>query len=71
MHRPYTRPGQLDSHDLSERAIFSVSVLSNFIRAIFAFICRVFVIFVWNVISRLNRCAYFVLFFIVRRYIFF
>ena len=50
---------------------FSVSVLSMFIRAIFAFECRVFVIFVQNVISRLIRCAYFVIFVIVRRYIFF
>ena len=59
VRRPSTRPGQLDGNDLSERAIFSVSVLSMFIRAIFAFKCHVFVIFVPNVISRLIRCAYF------------
>ena len=54
-----------------QKGDFSVSDLSMFIRAIFAFKCRILVIFVRNVISRLIWCAYFVIFVIVRRYIFF
>ena len=70
-------PSSVGRQCFERKSDLSLSVLSmsylhlNVIYAVFAFKCRVFVIFVRNIISRLIRCANFVILVIVRRYIFF